>query len=241
MNIADPSVQSLANLNWLQIFLFGVYPYVALTIAIIGTWVRFDLSQYSWKTGSTQMLRSKNMRLASNLFHVGIIVVLLGHLFGMLTPHFLYDRFISAGNKQILAVVVGGIAGVFCWFGLVMLLWRRFTDERISRTSTFSDKLVLVLLFIQLNLGLISIFTSVKHLDGYTMMNLAGWAQDITILRPWQAAARIEQTDLIYQLHMALGITLIAIFPFTRLIHIISAPIWYFGRRYQIVREKRSQ
>ena len=241
MNIADPSVQSLANLNWLQIFLFGVYPYVALTIAIIGTWVRFDLSQYSWKTGSTQMLRSKNMRLASNLFHVGIIVVLLGHLFGMLTPHFLYDRFISAGNKQILAVVVGGIAGVFCWFGLVMLLWRRFTDERISHTSTFSDKLVLVLLFIQLNLGLISIFTSVKHLDGYTMMNLAGWAQDITILRPWQAAARIEQTDLIYQLHMALGITLIAIFPFTRLIHIISAPIWYFGRRYQIVREKRSQ
>ena len=241
MNIADPSVQSLANLNWLQIFLFGVYPYIALTIAIIGTWVRFDLSQYSWKAGSTQMLRSKNMRLASNLFHVGIIVVLLGHLFGMLTPHFLYDRFISAGNKQILAVVVGGIAGVFCWFGLVMLMWRRFTDERISHTSTFSDKLVLVLLFIQLNLGLISIFTSVKHLDGYTMMNLAGWAQDITILRPWQAAARIEQTDLIYQLHMALGITLIAIFPFTRLIHIISAPIWYFGRRYQIVREKRSQ
>ncbi|TSB23494.1 respiratory nitrate reductase subunit gamma [Psychrobacter sp. YGAH215] len=241
MNIADPSVQSLANLNWLQIFLFGVYPYVALTIAIIGTWVRFDLSQYSWKTGSTQMLRSKNMRLASNLFHVGIIVVLLGHLFGMLTPHFLYDRFISAGHKQILAVVVGGIAGVFCWFGLVMLMWRRFTDDRISNTSSFSDKLVLVLLFIQLNLGLLSIFTSVKHLDGYTMMNLAGWAQDITILRPWQAAARIEQTDLIYQLHMALGITLIAIFPFTRLIHIISAPIWYFGRRYQIVREKRSQ
>ncbi|WP_201542611.1 respiratory nitrate reductase subunit gamma [Psychrobacter sp. CLB018] len=241
MNIADPSVQSVANLNWLQIFLFGVYPYIALTIAIIGTWVRFDLSQYSWKSGSTQMLRTKNMRLASNLFHVGIIVVLLGHLFGMLTPHFLYDRFISAGHKQILAVVVGGIAGVFCWFGLVMLLWRRFTDERISHTSTFSDKLVLVLLFIQLNLGLISIFTSVKHLDGYTMMNLAGWAQDITILRPWQAAARIEQTDLIYQLHMALGITLIAIFPFTRLIHIISAPIWYFGRRYQIVREKRSQ
>lgn len=241
MNIADPSVQSLANLNWLQIFLFGVYPYVALTIAIIGTWVRFDLSQYSWKTGSTQMLRSKNMRLASNLFHVGIIVVLLGHLFGMLTPHFLYDRFISAGHKQILAVVVGGIAGVFCWFGLVMLMWRRFTDDRISHTSSFSDKLVLVLLFIQLNLGLLSIFTSVKHLDGYTMMNLAGWAQDITILRPWQAAARIEQTDLIYQLHMALGITLIAIFPFTRLIHIISAPIWYFGRRYQIVREKRSQ
>ena len=241
MNIADPSVQSLANLNWLQIFLFGVYPYVALTIAIIGTWVRFDLSQYSWKTGSSQMLRNKNMRWASNLFHVGIIIVLLGHLFGLLTPHILYDRFISAGNKQILAVVVGGIAGVFCWIGLVMLMWRRFTDDRISNTSKFSDKMILVILFVQLTLGLATIFTSAQHLDGLTMLNYAGWAQDITLLRPIQAAARIEQADLIYQLHMALGITLIMIFPFTRLIHIISAPIWYFGRRYQIVRQKSSQ
>lgn len=241
MNIADPSVQSLANLSWIQIFLFGIYPYIALVVAIVGTWARFDLSQYSWKAHSSQMLRKKNMRLASNLFHVGIIVVLLGHFFGMLTPHFIYEPFISAGNKQILAVVVGGIAGVVCWVGMVMLMWRRFTDDRISNTSSFSDKLVLVLLFVQLNLGLISIFTSMKHLDGLTMMNLAGWAQDITVLRPWQAAARIEQADLIYQLHMALGITLIMIFPFTRLIHIISAPVWYLGRRYQIVRQKQSQ
>jgi nitrate reductase gamma subunit len=241
MDISGPSLQSLANLNWLQIFTFGIYPYIALAVAIIGTWVRFDLSQYSWKTGSSQMLRSKNMRWASNLFHVGIIVVLLGHLFGMLTPHFLYETFISAGHKQIAAVVVGGIAGVFCWIGLAMLIWRRFTDDRISNTSSFSDKLILILLFVQLNMGLISIFTSAQHLDGLTMMNLAGWAQDITILRPIQAAARIEQTDLIYQLHMALGITLIMIFPFTRLIHIISAPIWYLGRRYQIVRQKQSQ
>lgn len=240
MTIVDTGFQSLANLSWLQIFLFGVYPYIALAIAVVGTWVRFDLSQYSWKAGSSQMLRSKHMRLASNLFHVGIIVVLLGHLFGMLTPHFLYESFISAARKQIVAVIVGGIAGVMCWIGLAMLLWRRFTDDRISNTSTFSDKLVLVLLFIQLNLGLISIFTSMQHLDGLTMMNLAGWAQDITILRPLQAAARIEQADLIYQLHMVLGITLVMIFPFTRLIHIISAPIWYFGRRYQIVREKRT-
>ncbi|MEN2750934.1 respiratory nitrate reductase subunit gamma [Psychrobacter sp. FBL11] len=241
MNLGAPSIQALASLNWLQIFLFGVYPYIALAVAIVGTWVRFDLSQYSWKTGSSQMLRSKNMRWASNLFHVGIIIVLLGHFFGLLTPHILYDRFISAGNKQILAVVVGGIAGAFCWVGLVMLMWRRFTDDRISNTSNFSDKLVLVLLFIQLTLGMITIFTSAQHLDGLTMLNFAGWAQDITVLRPLQAAARIEQADLIYQLHMALGITLIMIFPFTRLIHIISAPVWYFGRRYQIVRQKKSQ
>lgn len=137
MNIADPSVQSLAKLSWLQVFLFGIYPYITLVVAILGTWARFDLSQYSWKAHSSQMLRKKNMRLASNLFHVGIIVVLLGHLFGMLTPHFIYETFISAAQKQILAVVVGGIAGVVCWVGMVMLMWRRFTDDRISNTSSF--------------------------------------------------------------------------------------------------------
>lgn len=241
MNIADPSIPALANLNWLQIFFFGIFPYIALVVAIIGTWARFDLSQYSIKSGSSQMLRSKGMRLASNLFHVGIIVVLLGHLVGMLTPHFIYETFISAARKQVLAVVVGGIAGVFCWIGMVMLMWRRFTDPRISHTSNFSDKLILVLLFIQLNLGLASIFTSIQHLDGLTMMNLAGWAQDITILRPWHAAARIEQASLIYQIHMVLGMFLILLFPFTRLIHIITAPIWYFGRNFQIVRQKISQ
>ena len=241
MNVAPPSYEALANLNWLQVFLFGIYPYVALIVAILGSWARFDLSQYSWKTSSSQMLQPKYMRVGSNLFHIGIITVLLGHLFGMLTPHFIYENFISVAQKQILAVVVGGIAGVVSWFGMVLLMIRRFTDPRISNTSTFSDKLVLILLFIQLNLGLLSIFTSMKHPDGATMMNLAGWAQDITILRPWQAAARITQADLIYQIHMALGITLVMIFPFTRLIHIVSAPIWYLGRRYQIVRQKSAQ
>ena len=241
MNIADPSVQSLANLNWLQIFLFGVYPYVALTIAIIGTWVRFDLSQYSWKTGSSQMLRNKNMRWASNLFHVGILGLIFGHLIGMLTPSFIYEIFITPGQKQIMAIVIGGIAGVLCWIGLAMLLWRRFTDDRISHTSSFSDKFILILLFIQLNLGMISIYFSMGHLDGSTMVKLAGWAQDITIFRPLQALAKLDGVHVVYQLHMAMGITLIMIFPFTRLIHVISAPIWYFGRRYQIVREKRSQ
>ena len=122
--------------NWLHVFLFGIYPYIALTVFILGCWARFDLSQYSWKTGSSQMLNDKGMRIASNLFHIGIIVVLLGHFFGMLTPHFVYERIITAPQKQLLAVIVGGIAGVMCLVGLLMLIWRRFTDPRVSHTST---------------------------------------------------------------------------------------------------------
>lgn len=233
------AIDGLANLNWLQIFFFGIYPYIALAVAVIGTWARFDLSQYSWKTGSSQMLSNKNMRIASNMFHIGILMILAGHFVGMLTPHAIYEHFISAEQKQILAMVAGGVAGVICWIGMVMLLVRRFTDPRISHTSSFSDKLVLVLLFIQLNLGLASIFVSMHHLDGTTMMKLASWAQYITIFRPERALMEIAGTSVIYQIHIALGTTLILIFPFTRLIHIISAPVWYLGRRYQIVRQKK--
>ncbi|WP_019673228.1 respiratory nitrate reductase subunit gamma [Psychrobacter lutiphocae] len=238
MNISDPNLQNLANLNWLQIFLFGIYPYIALVVAIIGTWARFDLSQYSWKTGSSQMLRKKNMRAASNLFHIGIIGILLGHFVGLLTPHWVYEPFITAPQKQLLAMVAGGIAGVVCWIGMIMLIIRRFTDDRISHTSSMSDKLVLIILFVQLNLGLLTIVASTSHMDGGTMMQLASWAQNITVFRPLQALSSIEGTSVVYQLHIALGITLILIFPFTRLIHIISAPVWYLGRRYQIVRQK---
>lgn len=225
--------------NWVHLFLFGVYPYIALTVCVLGCWARFDLSQYTWRAGSSQMLSDGYMRLASNLFHVGIITILLGHFFGMLTPHFVYEHFVSAAQKQLLAVIVGGLAGIMCLVGLLMLIWRRFTDPRVSHTSSTSDKLLLVILLIQLLMGLGTILHYPEHKDGVLMMALAGWAQDLVVLRPFSAAARVVDVGLIYKLHMLLGTTLILLVPFTRLIHIISAPVWYLGRRYQIVRQKK--
>ena len=90
----------MSNFNFL---LFGVYPYVALAICLIGSWARFDLSQYTWKTGSSQMLSNKGMRVASNMFHVGILFILAGHFVGLLTPHAVYHHVISTENKQLLA------------------------------------------------------------------------------------------------------------------------------------------
>ncbi len=235
------NVENLAHLNWLQVFLFGIYPYLALAVCVIGTWARFDLSQYSWKTGSSQMLNDKGMRVASNMFHIGIIGILGGHLVGMMTPPEIYHHFISTEQKQLLAMVAGGVMGVICWIGLAILLVRRFTDPRISHTSSFADKLVLLILFVQLNLGLGTIFASTQHMDGSVMVQLSSWVQNITIMRPMHALANMHDISLIYQLHIALGITIVLIFPFTRLVHIISAPIWYLGRNYQIVRQKTSQ
>ena len=227
----------MSNLNFL---LFGVYPYVALAICLIGSWARFDLSQYTWKTGSSQMLSNKGMRVASNMFHVGILFILAGHFVGLLTPHSVYHHVISTENKQLLAMVSGGIFGVICLIGLLMLIYRRMTEPRVRASSSASDILILWVLLAQLCLGLLTIVASTQHLDGSVMVMLGNWAQSLVTLQPTVAAESIAPVSLVYKLHVLLGMTLFALFPFTRLVHIISAPIWYLGRRYQIVRQKSS-
>jgi nitrate reductase gamma subunit len=230
----------MSNINLLA---FGVYPYVALAICIIGSWARFDLSQYSWKAGSSQIFarsaaEQRYMRIASNLFHVGVLFVLAGHFVGLLMPEALYHSVISTQNKQLLAMVSGGFFGVLCLIGLVMLLKRRLGDPRVRASSSTSDLLVLVVLLVQLVLGLLTIVASTSHMDGSVMVMLANWAQYTVTLQPMAAAAAIEPVGLVYKLHVFLGLSLFVLFPFTRLVHIISAPVWYLGRRYQIVRQK---
>lgn len=220
--------------------LFALYPYMAVVVCIVGCWIRFDREQYTWRAGSSQLLRTKGMVFASNSFHIGIIFVLCGHFVGLLTPESLYHYVISTPDKQLLAMVSGGVFGALCFVGLSMLLYRRITDERISATGSNSDLAILILLYIQLILGLATIFVSSSHMDGSVMLLLAEWAQSIVTLEPAKAAAAIANVHILYKLHVFFGISLVLVFPFTRLVHIISAPIWYFGRSYQIVRHKRN-
>ena len=217
---------------------FGVYPYIALAICLLGSWARFDLSQYTWKASSSQMLSNRGMRAASNLFHVGVLFVLAGHFVGLLTPASVYHHVISTENKQLLAMVSGGFFGLLCLIGLIMLIHRRLTDPRVRATSNTSDILILLVLLAQLVLGLLTIVASTGHMDGSVMVMLAEWAQNTVLLRPVEAAAAIAPVSLVYKLHVLLGLTLFVLFPFTRLVHIVSAPVWYLGRRYQIVRQK---
>jgi nitrate reductase gamma subunit len=217
---------------------FGVYPYIALAVCLLGSWARFDLSQYTWKASSSQMLSGRGMRAASNLFHVGVLFVLAGHFVGLLTPASVYHHVISTENKQLLAMVSGGFFGLLCLIGLIMLIHRRLTDPRVRATSNTSDILILLVLLAQLVLGLLTIVASTGHMDGSVMVMLAEWAQNTVLLRPVEAAAAIAPVSLVYKLHVFLGLTLFVLFPFTRLVHIVSAPVWYLGRRYQIVRQK---
>lgn len=221
--------------------LFGWYPYLCLTVFLVGSWLRFDREQYTWKTGSSQLLRRRQLMWGSNLFHVGILVIFFGHLGGLLTPIWVFDAIgISHGAKQMLAIVVGGVAGIACFIGMTLLVHRRLYDPRIRTTSSFGDIAILLLLYAQLILGLLTIPVSLQHLDGYEMVKFMTWAQGILTLQPGVSAV-IADVNPIFRAHLMLGMTIFLVFPFTRLVHVWSAPIWYLGRRgYQVVRARGS-
>ena len=225
-------------MSYFNTLLFGLYPYIALLVYSVGSWIRFDREQYTWKAGSSQMLNNKNFRLANNLFHVGVIFVLMGHFVGLLTPESVYHYVISTPAKQMLAMISGGVFGFLALIGMTMLIKRRLTDDRVRANSSKSDIMILLLLYAQLILGLCTIIASSQHMDGSVMLLLGTWAQSVVTFQPVEAAAAIANVHIIYKLHVLLGLTLFVVFPFTRMVHVISAPIWYLGRNYQLVRQK---
>ena len=227
-------------MNTLDTFLFGLYPYLCLSIFLLGSLIRFDRDQYTWKSDSSQLLKAGQLKLGSNLFHIGVLFLFGGHLFGMLTPHFVYERFIDAGTKQLLAMTAGGIAGVLGFIGVTLLLHRRLSEPRIRANSKTSDIVLLVLLWLQLALGLATLPLSAQHLDGGMMMKLAGWAQAIVSFQP-NAVELLAEASWIFKAHMLLGMTLFLVFPFTRLVHVWSGfgTAAYLVRPYQVVRSRR--
>lgn len=225
---------------YLNNLVFGIYPYIALAVLAIGTVIRYDREPYSWRSGSSQLLRRKQLMWGSVLFHLGVIVVFFGHLVGLLTPIWVFDALgISHGAKQMLAIVVGGIAGVMAIVGASLLVHRRLFDARVRATSSFSDTGIIILLWAQLALGLLTIPISLQHLDGHEMVTFMNWAQGIFSFDP-QAASYIAGAPWLFKLHLFLGLTILLLFPFTRLVHMLSAPVRYLWRPgYQVVRTRQ--
>jgi len=220
--------------------LFGIYPYIALAIFLLGSLIRFDREQYTWKSDSSQMLRAGQLRWGSNLFHIGVLFLFFGHMAGLLTPHWLYEGLgLSSPNKQMMAIILGGIAGSLCLIGITLLLQRRLMDERIRATSKPMDIFILLWVFATLVIGLISITFSLQHKDGSVMILLGHWAQHIVTFRSGASEAMLT-VPLIYKIHMMMGMTMFVLFPFTRLVHVWSgfAAVTYLTRSYQVVRQR---
>ncbi|WP_297695206.1 respiratory nitrate reductase subunit gamma [Phenylobacterium sp.] len=221
--------------------LFGVYPYIALSVLVIGSIVRFDREPYTWRSGSSQLLRRRQLVLGSNLFHVGMLAIFGGHFVGLLTPVWVWDALhVAHSAKQMLAMVAGGLAGLMALAGGALLLHRRLFDVRIRRNSSFGDTAIIIILMAQLVLGLSTIPVSFQHRDGTEMLKFMNWAQGVFTFRP-QVADYVADTQFVFKAHLTLGMTILLVFPFTRLIHMLSAPVWYLNRRgWQLVRTKRA-
>lgn len=224
-------------MDYLHQLIFGVFPYIAGSVFLLGSLLRYDRGQYTWRAMSSQVLNSgPKFRWGSNLFHLGIILLYFGHLLGLLTPQSVYHTFgLSTATKQAMAIGLGGLFGSICFVGLSYLLYRRLFNERVRVNSAHMDTAIIALIYVQLITGLSSIFVSVEHADGEVMVHLAHWAQQIVTFR---AGAWVNITDvpIIYKIHVFLGLVMFTLFPFSRLVHIWSWPIEYVQRRYQVVR-----
>lgn len=226
--------------DFLNFALFGIYPYIALAVLAVGSIIRYDREPYSWRAGSSQLLRRKQLMWGSVLFHVGVLVIFAGHLVGLLTPIAIWDALgVPHGAKQLLAMVAGGVAGIMAIIGATLLIHRRFFDPRVRAASKFSDNMIILLLWIQLALGLATIPVSAQHLDGHEMVKFMEWAQGIFMFRAGSADL-IRDVAPVFKAHLFLGLTILLLFPFTRLVHMLSAPVRYIWRPgYQIVRSRK--
>lgn len=226
--------------GWNQ-FLFGIYPYICLSILLLGSLVRFDREPYSWKSDSSQMLRNGQLHLGSNLFHYGVIVVILGHFIGFLMPESLVLWLMSPTQHQLLAMVVGGIAGLIAIVGMSILIHRRLYYRRIRSNSRKWDISIVFLLWLQLALGLATVPISAQHLGGGEFERIVSYVQGIVYFHG-DAALLLQGLPWVYKAHILLGFTIFLVSPFTRMVHIWSGvgSLAYLVRPYQLVRKRGS-
>lgn len=230
-------------MEYLNQALFGYYPYLCLSVLVVGTIYRFEREQYTWQASSSQMLRTnRGFNIASNMFHIGILGLVGGHVGGLLVPAPAYEVLgVTDAAHQKMELVMGSMMGTMTLGGLSWLIYRRVTDERVRRNGSVSDMLIALLLWITLIAGLMTLPHSYETREtGEYLHALSGWAQSILTLRPG-AADLLMPVPWAFKLHILLGLTVFLVFPFTRLVHVCSAPIGFVLRSYtQIVRARRA-
>ena len=229
-------------MNYCNDFFFGFYPYICLVVFVGACYMRFDRDQFSWQANSSQIMSQTRFRFASNLFHLSLLGVAGGHAMGLLVPGWANDMAgITGGMHQKMELVMGGSMGVGAFIGLSMLLYRRFTDLRVSRTGNRSDLVIAGLLWITIVAGLATMPWSFATRDtGIYMHHLNSWSMHVLTFRAG-AAETLHAVPVVFKLHMVLAMTVFMVLPFTRLVHVLSAPFGYlFRSHYQIVRSARS-
>ncbi|MQY22894.1 respiratory nitrate reductase subunit gamma [Nocardia macrotermitis] len=220
----------------MQVFLWGALPYITLISLIGGLFWRHRYDKFGWTTRSSEPYESRLLNIASPMFHYGILFVLVGHLMGLFIPESWTSALgLSEHAYHLLSLIGGTIAGVLAIAGVVLLVIRRRTHAPVFRATTRNDKVMYLFLLSAIFLGLFAELTHSTLDHGYDYRTtIAPWARHIVILDP--RPALMSSVPIAYQIHAVIGMLLIALVPFTRLVHMFSAPIQYLFRPYIVYR-----
>lgn len=226
-------------MNALHILLWGVLPYAVALTLISGLIWRYRYDQFGWTTRSSQLYESRLLRIASPMFHYGLLVVLLGHLGGLLIPKAWTDLVISQETYHLIALVAGTIAGIATLLGIALLIYRRRTTGPVFLATTRNDKLMYVVLTAAIVLGMIATLTGGHYPDG-TEHNyretVSIWFRSLLVFQPDVEAMAASTWQ--FQVHVLIGLALFALVPFSRLVHAFTVPLHYLFRPYIVYRSR---
>jgi respiratory nitrate reductase gamma subunit len=224
---------------WVDEMFWNVAPYVTLAIVVIGSWWRYRYDKFGWTTRSSQLYEARILRIASPMFHFGILVVIVGHVIGLVIPESWTDAVgLSHEAYHVQAVVLGSIAGVTTLAGIALLIYRRRTRGPVFLATTSNDKLMYVVLVLAIVAGLCATLLGSGVVgEAYNYRETVSvWFRSIWLLQP--RGDLMAEAPLYFQIHVMIGLALFALWPFTRLVHAFSAPIGYLFRPYIVYRSR---
>ncbi|RJR37203.1 MAG: respiratory nitrate reductase subunit gamma [Desulfobacteraceae bacterium] len=210
---------------------FAVYPYIVITVFVLGHAYRYATDHYGWTARSSEILDKGGLKVGITLFHWGILLTLFGHAGGMLIPQSIYDL-AGVGSELHIRIALGGglVIGLAAFLGMFLLLKRRFSHHRVRATTTVNQFVTLILLFIAIGTGLYNVL-----MGHYNVLDsVAPWIRSIVVLRP--EPALMLPVPFSYKLHVISGLAILGFSPFTRLVHIWSVPLTYLIRRFIVFR-----
>ncbi len=222
---------------WNQ-FLWVIFPYMMIVMTIVGHIYRYSTDQMNWTAKSSEILESKRLRWGNLLFHYGIIFVFFGHILGLMVPKsFISDMGIDYKTYHDMAISFGGVAGIVTVIGIFLLLIRRYGNKRISSTSSFGDKFIVVLLFLIIGFGIYNTLFYNLYFGHFDYRStISPWFRSLFIFSP--DPGLMVNIPITYKIHVLLAFLTFGIWPFTRLIHIWSIPIAYIKRSHILYRRR---
>jgi nitrate reductase gamma subunit len=224
-------------MSWGESTLWIVGPYVTLVIFIGGLIWRHRYDRFGWTTRSSQLYESPLLRVASPLFHYGLVFVIVGHVTGLLIPVSWMDAVgVSNETYHVNALAWGGVAGLVTLVALAMLVYRRRTNGPVFLATTVNDKAMYVVLAASIIAGVVTTVAGFVPSEVSYRTTVAPWFRSIFTLNP--DAVAMGHASGLYKVHTLIGMALFVLFPFSRLVHALSAPIPYLFRPYIVYRAR---